>query len=110
MVTELTLHPLVMLFPEATEEEYASLKEDIRVNGLMNPVSLYKGEILDGRHRYKACRELADETGEDFLEVEILKDNINPLDFVLGVNLQRRHLMKPYQKAMVAARAKEFTR
>jgi hypothetical protein len=42
-------HHLADLFPPMEGAEYAALREDIRVNGLFDPITLYQGRILDGR-------------------------------------------------------------
>jgi len=78
-------------------EEYPRLLEDIKDNGLVEPIVIYEGKVLDGRNRYKACRELGievesqDYTGDD------------PLKYVISKNLTRRHLNES-QRSMVAAR------
>ena len=53
-------HPLCLLAPKMTDEEFRQLVENIRDNGYDStyPVVLYDGLILDGRHRYLACKEL----------------------------------------------------
>jgi len=46
------------IFPEANEEDFNRLLEDIRNNGFdqSQPVIVYDGAILDGWNRYRACR------------------------------------------------------
>lgn len=51
-------HPLCTVFPLPTSEEYAGIKESIRVNRQTHAVLLYEGKILDGRTRDRICREL----------------------------------------------------
>jgi ParB-like chromosome segregation protein Spo0J len=47
------------LVPQLSTEEYESLKQSIKENGLWVPIVVNKdGVILDGHHRYKACQEL----------------------------------------------------
>lgn len=43
---------------DQTQEEFEALKLSIKTLGQLDPIVSYKGEILDGRHRYKACIEL----------------------------------------------------
>lgn len=46
------------IFPEASEEDFNRLLEDIRNNGFdqSQPVTVYEGAILDGWNRYRACQ------------------------------------------------------
>ena len=53
--TEYELHPLCTLFPRLGDEEAARLAEDIKANGLREPITLCGGMILDGGNRYAAC-------------------------------------------------------
>jgi hypothetical protein len=73
-MTEYEPHPIALLFPEMTAEEYADLKQDMlerKAKGLPpleHSILLYQGKILDGRHRNKAWRELGIE-GDPPVEV-----------------------------------------
>lgn len=90
-------HPLADLLPVMPDDSFRELVEDIRANGQLQPITLYEGKILDGRHRDRACRELGiapiteDYTGD------------NPAGYVLSLNVQRRHLTTS-QRAMIATR------
>lgn len=95
-------HPASEVFRLMGEEEYEAFKEDIRINGLMEPIWTYQGTILDGRNRYRACLELGIEPR--FREWEGKSD---PVAFVATLNLHRRHL-DASQRAMVAARLIEL--
>lgn len=48
------------IFPEAKQEDYERLRQDIAENGYdsSQPIILYQGDILDGWNRQKACDEL----------------------------------------------------
>ena len=99
----LRIHPVASLFPEMNEAEYTSLKEDIQKHGLREPIWLSKdGRIIDGRHRYQACRELK-------IEPTFTRNNWEDDETiayaVVSLNLKRRHLNES-QRAMVAARIK----
>ena len=98
-------HPATSLFPAMIDSEYESLKADIRDHGLMTPIWLSKdGRIIDGRHRYRACKELKIEptcvTNKFETDAEIAK-------VVISLNLKHRHLDES-QRAMVAARLKPY--
>jgi N6-adenosine-specific RNA methylase IME4 len=94
---EYKAHPAANIFPFMTDREFAELKIDIERNGLMEPVILHEGMILDGRNRYKACHALGIEPA--FTEFE----GDDPVAFVVSRNLHRRHLNES-QRAMVAAK------
>ena len=60
MAQSLTAHPLAKLFPDLPDPEFAALVEDIRENGVKIPILVYRGQILDGRQRYRAQKEFVD--------------------------------------------------
>jgi ParB-like chromosome segregation protein Spo0J len=89
------IHPLAHLLPEMREAEYAELREDIAANGLHEAITLYQEQILDGRHRYRACMETG--TGPHY----VIYDGDQPAAYVLSLNVKRRQLTQS-QKAMLA--------
>jgi ParB-like chromosome segregation protein Spo0J len=58
VATELTLHPLAELFPPMSDDDYRALKADIARRGQLNPITVQHDQVLDGRHRWRACCEL----------------------------------------------------
>lgn len=51
--------PLYQVMPDLTEEDYAILKASIQKDGVIVPIEYDEnGNILDGHHRLRACREL----------------------------------------------------
>ena len=80
------LHPLALLFPPMGDDEYAELVEDVRTNGLLEPVVLHEGKVLDGRHRAQACAD----AGVELRTREYGGDD--PAGFVVSANIKRRHL------------------
>ena len=51
-------HNVANIFPMMSGEEYKSLLDDIKTNGLIEPIWIFNEKIIDGRNRYKACKEL----------------------------------------------------
>jgi ParB-like chromosome segregation protein Spo0J len=80
-------HPLSSAFPAMTDNEFQELRDSIETNGVLNPITIYEGMVIDGWHRYKA----ANEANVDCPETE-LDDWIDPKDFVLAQNKNRRHI------------------
>ncbi len=92
---DLQPHPL-NFFPEMSDREFESLVEDIRVNDLTEPITLYEGKILDGRSRYKACLETWRKP-----KFQELPEGISPIAYVISNNCHRRHLTVS-QRAVLA--------
>jgi hypothetical protein len=124
--TPLPFHPLAQIFPLIEGDDFDDLIEDIRANGVRDPIILHEGQVLDGRNRYRALLALK-VTGElrgdgwGSLAREAVTDedldpagglswferyspmlNGDPLQFVVSKNLRRRHL-NASQRAMLAA-------
>jgi len=85
------------LLPLMDAHEYAALRDSIKEHGQMEPCVLHEGQILDGRHRWQACRELGIEPHSRHYQGECG----SPTAFVLMANLHRRHLT-PSQRAAIA--------
>jgi hypothetical protein len=77
--------------------EFRSLCDDIKLNGIRNPIILHQGMILDGGNRYRACLDAGVEP--QFTEFE----GVNLVSFVLSANLHRRHMSAGQQAAIVAS-------
>ena len=88
--TEMEVNPLANMFPAIPEAEFAKLKEGIEEFGQKTPITLdAEGRILDGRHRYRACRELGIEPKT---EAWAPTGDETELDFVVQLNCLRRQL------------------
>jgi len=83
---ELRVSEIAKQMPSMTDAEYAALRESIAAYGLFEPIWLYRGEILDGRHRYRACVE----TDTPIRTREY--DGDMPVTFAAQLNVRRRHL------------------
>ena len=90
-------HPYSELFPWIEGAAFEDLKADIAANGIREPIVFFEGQVLDGRNRYMAARDL----GIEYPRVEYTGDD--PLGFVVSLNLRRRHLTES-QRGMVAKR------
>ena len=96
----LRAHPFGDLFPMMEGADFDKLVADIKKNELIHPIVLLDGMILDGRNRYKAIRAIGQ---WDLLRVVEYEGDQDPLDYVISVNLNRRHLDES-QRAMIAAK------
>jgi ParB-like chromosome segregation protein Spo0J len=80
------------LLPKMADEEFEELKVSIQTEGQHYPIVANENlEVLDGHHRFKACKELGIEP--DF-EVRKFEDKLLEKKFVIEANLRRRHLNK----------------
>ncbi len=100
------VHPAAELFPLLGDAELTELADDIRANGLIEPVWLFDDPqlgtvLLDGRNRAQACEiagvrvETRRYTGDD------------PITFSISQNLKRRHLTAG-QRAFLALAAEQL--
>ena len=90
-------HPYAELFPLMQPDEFEDLKADIAAHGQRERILVAEGMILDGRNRYRACRELGVTPDIRFWQSRLPP----PRDYVISINLHRRHL-SPSQRAAVA--------
>ena len=96
-MTDLQLHPLCTLFPRMDGVEFNELISDIKANGQREPIIVHDGMILDGGNRWRACIE----AGIEPHTMEFGGGNL--VDYVLSVNLHRRHLTAGQRGAIVAS-------
>jgi ParB-like nuclease domain len=93
-------HPICLLIPSADEGELQDLTDDIRAHGLIDPIVLFEGMILDGRNRAAAC----ERAGVAPRYVQFGGGREDALILVVSHNLKRRHLTKQaIADALVAA-------
>jgi hypothetical protein len=107
MRRRLTPHPLAALFPDMPTADFAVLVEDIRQHGVRVPILVYRGQILDGRQRYRACQQLNRSCPT------VRWNGRDPWLEVQSRNLVRRHLAKDQVYAickLAADQCAEITR
>lgn len=93
-MAKLRIHPAAKVLPEMGDEEFAELVADIEQNSLICPIALLDDQIIDGRHRYRACIEAGVEPVFDDIDLE----GMPPGEYVWALNGNRRHLT-PSQRA-----------
>jgi hypothetical protein len=89
-------HPACLLFPRLTGPALDELATDIKDRGLLQPIVLLHGQVLDGKSRLAACRIAG--VKPRFVEWD---GDGSPIEWVVSVNLVRRHLT-PSQRAAIA--------
>ncbi len=94
-----TFHPATDLFPEMEVAAFEALVADIARNGQQEPIVIQDSQVIDGRHRLRACHRL----GIEPRIREVHPDVGDPTALIISLNLHRRHLSDS-QRAMVAAR------
>jgi N6-adenosine-specific RNA methylase IME4 len=97
-------HPFAEIFPLMEGAVFDDLVASIKANGQRDGVTLYRGLVLDGRNRQRACGVLGVKC-----RYETLPAGADPLAFVLDKNLKRRHLNDD-QRRMVAAKIANMPR
>lgn len=96
---ELSAHPAAAIFPMLPEPELAALVACIERQGQLEPAVHSDRYLIDGRNRAEACRRL----GRSLRVRDLTPDDGEPIQFLLGVNLHRRHL-RGSQRALAASR------
>jgi protein gp37/ParB-like chromosome segregation protein Spo0J len=99
---DIEIHPAALIMPPMNETEFKEFKEDISGNGLIEPIILFQGKVLDGRNRYNACKELDIEVWAREWE-----GGMDPVEYVVSKNIHRRQLT-PGQRAAAAAKAMDY--
>lgn len=97
-IGDLETHPAADAFPLMGGDDYERFRADIKAKGLLDRRLIrYKGKLLDGRHRYRACVEL----GLEPAFVDYVGDD--PISFVISANYLRNHWNES-QRALIATR------
>lgn len=90
-------HPLSAAFPPMSPEEFQELKDSIENLGVLTPITLYQGMVLDGWHRFTAAQQL-------HMTCPVQEyDGDDPKNFVLAQNKARRHVTKAQMAMAVSA-------
>jgi ParB-like chromosome segregation protein Spo0J len=99
-------HPFANMFPMIEGREFDQLRDDIAQRGILEPIRLYQGMILDGRNRYAAAKACGHTfTVDDFVQWEGTVAEAEA--WVISTNLHRRHLSAKQKQEMVRARIRK---
>lgn len=90
--------------PDMSDADFSALIEDIRKNGQLVPIWTRGGEIIDGRKRFAACKEL----GIEPQTIDLAPDQ-DAEAISRALNILRTHYT-PSQRAMFAAERANATR
>lgn len=95
------VHPAASFFPLIEGEEFDALVMSIKTVGLMNPIILKDGMLIDGRNRLRAILELqSNHSSIKILTKELELDVKSISEYIFHTNIQRRHLT-PDQMASI---------
>jgi ParB-like chromosome segregation protein Spo0J len=95
----LPFHPFAGRFPLLNGAEFKEFVADVAANGLQEPITLYRGAVLDGRNRYRACVQLKLEPRFE----EFKGDDAAAFAYVFSKNIHRRHLKTKDKRDAIAA-------
>lgn len=84
---KLLRHPLSSAFGQMSQEEFDGLECSCLGIGIQEPICLFEGQVLDGWHRYRIA-----EKHDLSVKTFVLPDGIDPVEYVLAKNKERRHL------------------
>jgi ParB family chromosome partitioning protein len=104
MFGEYTAHEAAEWFPMLDDDALAELSEDIARRGQDDPCVTWRGVLVDGRNRWRAC-EMAGVVPAT--EERDFEDDQAVVEFVIAGNLKRRHMTQG-QKAGVALHYREW--
>ena len=100
MIKTYEIHDFAGLVPLASDEEQEALNEDIKENGLREPVVLWQGKIVDGRCRQQACVYAGEK-----IRIKELDDNLTDEEVRITVkSLNARRNLTMTQKIMSACK------
>ena len=100
------IHALASLFPPMSDDEFAAICEDVKSNGLVEPIILLDGEVLDGIHRLRAC--LSADITPRYQDWN--GEGGTPLQYVWSRNWTRRHLSAGQRAVISLAAEKELAK
>lgn len=99
---EFEAHALAAKFPTMDDKDFAALVADIKANGQREPIVIFQGKILDGRHRALACKQL----GIEPITKTFDGDKAAAVLLADSLNVHRRHLTREQRRELIVAELK----
>jgi ParB-like nuclease family protein len=95
----LKAHELADLLPMIDGVNFENLKADIAKNGILEPILLFEGRILDGRNRYRAAKEVGTLTPANFKAFD--GTYVEAEAFVFSTNFLRRQMTNAQKQEVI---------
>lgn len=89
LTSHLIPHPVNEIFP-FDKTVYRQIKESLPSIGLLEPITLYEGKILDGKIRYQACIDAGIKPEFKTFPDDFLHYRGDAFDFVINSNLKNQ--------------------
>jgi ParB/Sulfiredoxin domain len=88
------LHAVTAEYADIPAKEFARIRDDIREHGQRYPIVVWRGQIVDGRHRDMICRELGIEVKIEDISDECPTEQ-DMIERVRSLNQHRRSRTEP---------------
>lgn len=99
-------HPAANIMPAMSPEEFAELVASVSKNGLLEKIELFDGQVIDGRSRQEACKNLNLAHSDMYIQRTVHDfPNGCPYQYVWEKHLRRN--LTPSQRGIVAAKMKD---
>jgi hypothetical protein len=99
-------HPFANQLPMMTGSPKEELKLNIKAHGILEPIWLYQGMILDGRNRYACAKEI----GHVFTSKDFREWSGTPADaeaWAISTNFHRRQLTNAQKQEVIQTMIKK---
>jgi len=94
------------VMPDMSPEQFEALKQDIAERGVLTPIDIdEKGNILDGHHRVRACKELGITNYPTIVRLGLSEEEKRI--FARKSNMMRRHLSKKQIREIIKQQLKD---
>lgn len=99
----LTINPAFQqVIPELSEEEFVQLEANILKDGMLHPIIVWNGVIIDGHNRYKIAQK---HPGITFTTYAMdFQSDYEAISWICNNQLGRRNITEPYKKCLLATR------